>query len=207
MSLLDPVMIGGDAVDDNDDDDGPMDVALGSNLSKRFYLPLILLVALGRVFRKANALRLPELETAPVDLFRTFVNKLAHICDSAKGGDKVTAFAIMQLGTVRYYFTSNWRDEEDYQRTTYYVTDVLNLLGQAQDSEVRNADGNEAHSLLFRRLLRLVIQFNQSRIKGYVCHMRDKLDFCIEFAQQEGSDDGELQFNFVNIPSLYLLNH
>lgn len=174
----------------SDDEENHNEVPLGASLSRRFYLPLILLVALGRVFRKEKALRLPELETAPPDLFKKFVNKLGHICDSAKGGDRVTAFAVMQLGSVRYYFTSNLRDEEDYQRTAYYITDVLNTLSEAYDGQLGNADGGGRPSSFFLRLLRQIIRFNQSRIKGYVCRMRDNLGSCIQVARVDQSNDG-----------------
>jgi hypothetical protein len=145
-----------------------------------------------QVFKKAQALRMPDLETAPADVFKTFVNKLGHICDSAKGGDKVTAFAILQLGTIQYYFTSNWRDEEDYQRTSHYITDILNTLGRVRDDETYSRNGSEGDLPLFLRLLRMIIRFNQSRIKGYICRMRGKLDFCIKFVQKDRSDEGEL---------------
>jgi hypothetical protein len=128
---------------------------------------------------------MPDLETAPADLFKTFVNKLGHICDSAKGGDNVTAFAILQLGTIQYYFTSNQRDEEGYRLTSRYITDILNTLGRVRDDQIRS-------QLVFLRLLRMIIQFNQSRIQGYICHMRDQLDFCIRFVRGDQSDEGEL---------------
>lgn len=174
----------------NDDEDAyATEVPLGS-LTKRFYFPVILLSSLVQVFDKAQVLRMPGLETGAADVFRTFVNKLAHICDSAKGGDKVTAFGILQLGSIQYYFTSNRRDEEDYQRTSQYITGILNTLGRVRDAETYSRTGNEASLPVFLPLLRTIIRFNQNRIRGYICHMRDNLEFCVRFVREIQSNEG-----------------
>ena len=171
---------------------GGFPVPLEPSLTRRFYYPLILLSSLVRVFKAARALRMPDLETAPADVFETFVNKLGHICDSAKGGEKVTAFAILQLGTIQYYFTSNQRDEEGYQLTTQYITGILNTLGGVRDDEISSLNGSEGRLPVFERLLRMIIGFNKCRIKGYVCRMRNELDFCIKFARGDKSDQSEI---------------
>ncbi|KAK4148956.1 hypothetical protein C8A00DRAFT_38459 [Chaetomidium leptoderma] len=129
-----------------------------------------------------------DLETAPADVFKTFVNKLGHICDNAKGGKKVTAFAILQLGTIQYYFTSNQRDEEDYRRTSSYITSILNTLDQMRDDETLSRNASDGR---LPRLLRMIIRFNQSRIKGYICRMREELDFCINFVRGDRSNEGQ----------------
>ena len=184
MAFPDPAIIEGAG-------GGGSPVPLEPGLTRRFYYPLILLSSLVRVFKAKRALRMPDLETAPADLFKTFVNKLGHICDSAKGGEKVTAFAILQLGTIQYYFTSNQRDEEGYQFTAQYITDILNTLGGARDDEIYRPNGSDESLLVFGRLLRMIIGFNQSRIKGYVCRMGNELDFCTNFARGDLSDQGE----------------
>lgn len=168
------------------------EVSLGASLSRRFYLPLVFLSSLVRLFRTENELRVPDLETAPADVFKTFVNKLGHICDSAKGGDTVTAFAILQLGTIQYYFTSNQRDEEDYQRTSQYITDVLKELDRVRDDELFSRNAGDGRLPVCLQLLRMIIRFNQSRIKGYICRMREELDFCINFVREDRSDEGKL---------------
>ena len=170
----------------------PVLVPLEPSLTRRFYYSLIFLSSLGRVFKAARTLRMPDLDAAPADVFKTFVNKLGHICDSAKGGNKVTAFAILQLGTIQYYFTSNQRDGEGYQSTAQYIVDILNTLGGVRDDEIHSPNGSEGGLPVFKRLLRMIISFNKSRIKGYICHMRDELDFCIQFARGDQSDQGEL---------------
>jgi len=168
----------------------PAVIPLGAKLTTRFYLLLILHTSLKTIFQKAQALRLPEIETVPTDVFRAFVNKLAHICDSAKGREKATAFGVLQLGTIRYYFTSNQRDEEDYQRTSHYVAGILNILGMATDDEIQRHGENVGSLPIFSRLLRSIIAFNQSRIKGYMGRMVEKIDLCIESARGDLSPEG-----------------
>jgi hypothetical protein len=171
----------------------PEAIALPAGFSTRFYLLLVLHVSLKRVFKKAKRLQIPERETATPDIFgfRTFVNKLGHICDSAKDGEKITAFAVLQFGTIRYYFTSNHRDEEDYQRTSHYVAGILRTLGAVDDDQVRSEDGPDySHLPVFSQLLRTIIEFNQSRIKGYIWEILGKIEHCIESTQQDLSNQG-----------------
>ncbi|KAK0644662.1 hypothetical protein B0T16DRAFT_448241 [Cercophora newfieldiana] len=182
-----------------ENNDSPTGIPLGAKLTTRFYLLLILHESLKKIFKKAEALRMPDIETVPTDVFKTFVNKLAHICDSAKGGEKATAFVVMQLGTIRYYFTSNKRDKEDYQRTSLYVTGILKSLGQATDDEVRSQDGNDGSLPIFSDILRRIIGFNQSRITGYIGRMSEKIDACIDSAQQDPSPEGRTVFRSLKL--------
>jgi hypothetical protein len=174
----------------------PTAIPLGARLTTRFYLLLILHTSLKTIFK--TALRLPEIETVPTNGFRAFVSKLAHICDSAKGREKATAFAVLQLGTIRYYFTSNERDEEDYQRTSHYVAGILNILGTAGDDEVRSRGENDGSLPIFSRLLRNIIAFNQSRIKGYIGNMVKKIDFCIDAVRRDVSAEGTAPISCFN---------
>lgn len=165
---------------------------LTPSLTRRLFLPIVLLHSLLKVFKKEKSIRaLDDPRAVPVDTYETFVNKLGHICDSAKGGDKVTAFAILQLGVIQYYFTSNHRDEEDYDRTSDYITDILNTLGNATNEEVDRRTPNSTPSAVFQSLLQKILRFNQSRIKGYIFSMKNALEFCISFARGDSSEDGQ----------------
>lgn len=165
---------------------------LSASLTRRLFLPIVLLQSLLKVFKKEKSIRvLDDPEAVPRDNYETFVNKLGHICDSAKGGDKVTSFAILQLGVIQYYFTSNHRDEEDYERTSDYITDILTTLGSATEDEVARRPPNGTPSAVFQSLLRKILRFNQSRIKGYIFTLKKALEFCINFASDDSSEDGE----------------
>lgn len=182
-------------------------IPLGSKLTTRFYLLLILHTSLKTVFRKAQALQMPDIETIPTDVFRAFVNKLAHICDSAKGPETPTAFTVLQLGTIRYYFTSNQRNEEDYQRTSHYVRGILNVLGRAVDEEVRSQNETDVDLPIFQHLLQRIIAFNQSRITGYIGHLSENIDFCINAIGKSLSREGKGMFFFTTahcIPCLFM---
>ena len=167
-------------------------ISLPQSINRRFFLPVILLKSLLKVFKKEKSIRvLEDPRTVPLDVFETFVNKLGHICDSAKGGKKVTAFAVLQLGVIQYYFSSNERDEEDYQRTSHYITDVLQTLGEASGEEIARRQENASPSAVFLRLLRKIIGFNEGRISGYLFRMSENLDFCISITRGDSSEDGQ----------------
>lgn len=165
---------------------------LSASLTRRLFLPIVLLQSLLKVFKKEKSIRvLDSAEEVPRDNYETFVNKLGHICDSAKGGDKVTAVTILQLGVIQYYFTSNHRDEEDYERTSDYITDILKTLGNAVEDEIARRPPGGVPSAVFQGLLRKILRFNQSRIKGYIFALKKALGFCISFARDDSSKDGE----------------
>ncbi|KAK0616166.1 hypothetical protein B0T14DRAFT_604530 [Immersiella caudata] len=166
-------------------------IALTGSYVRRFYFPLLLLSSLKKTFQKTQSLRMPDVETAPSNPFKSFVNKLGHICDSCKGGKTVTSFAILQHGTIQYYFTSNNRDEEDYQRTSHYVAGILEVLGKAQDDEIRGSISRLGSLPISLRLLRSIVEFNQSRIKGYIGRISETLDTCINSTRMDQTDDGK----------------
>ena len=169
-------------------------ISLPQSINRRFFLPVILLKSLLKVFKKEKSIRvLEDPRTVPLDVFETFVNKLGHICDSAKQGKKVTAFAVLQLGVIQFYFSSNQRDEEDYQRTSHYITDVLQTLGEASGEEIARRQENTSPSAVFLLLLRKIIGFNESRISGYLFRMSEILDFCISITRGDSSDDGQFR--------------
>ncbi|KAK4442344.1 hypothetical protein QBC34DRAFT_499728 [Podospora aff. communis PSN243] len=174
----------------DEDVTGLQPIPLVGSYNRRFYFPLILLASLRKTFQKSQSLRMPNAENAPPDVLKGFINKLGHICDSRKGGETVTAFAILQQGTIQYCFTSNKRDEEDYQRTTHYITGILNILGEASDDEIVGSNGQLGSLPVFLRLLRSIIEFNQSRIKGYISRISEALDTCIDSVERDQSNEG-----------------
>ncbi|KAK0742750.1 hypothetical protein B0T18DRAFT_413660 [Schizothecium vesticola] len=166
---------------------------LTPSLTRRLFLPIILLQSLLQVFKREKSIRvLDDPKAVPVDIYETFVNKLGHICESTKGGSMVTAFAILQLGVIQYYFTSNDRKEVDYEWTSDYITDILNTLGSATNEEVDRRTPNSTPSAVFQSLLQKILRFNLSRIKGYIFGMKNALGFCISFARGDSSEDAPM---------------
>lgn len=59
------------------------------------------------------------------------------------------------------------------------------MLGEVRDDEVGGCHGGRDESLpVFAELLRSIIGFNQSRVKGYMFAVAENLEFCIEFLQR-----------------------
>lgn len=70
-------------------------------LQRRFYEPLVLLLALTQACKYNNAPRPPDslaevLSHSPDELFKDFVNKLCQICDNKPHGSTVTAISVLQ---------------------------------------------------------------------------------------------------------------
>lgn len=70
-------------------------------LQRRFYEPLVLLLALTQACMHNHAPRVPEsltevLPHSPDELFKDFVNKLCQICDNKPGGNAVTAISVLE---------------------------------------------------------------------------------------------------------------
>jgi len=169
---------------------------LPAGLRKRFYEPLVLLYSLSKLLvRSQNSTRPPDLESAddksPVKRFECFVNKLGQVCDSQRGGDTVTAFAILQTGSVEYRFASNNRDQQRLNETAVYVRGLLHILGEASREGALQAKENQ-DSELFSNLMRRIIEFNQPRISFYIRNqLLDHLDFCFAVCNELGQEDGK----------------
>ena len=118
-----------------------------------------------------------------------FVNKLAQICDSQRGGKTVTAFAVLQPGSVEYRFGCNERNASMLAKVNVYITDVLNTLGNANPEDVERAQ-TDPHTPLFSQLLDKVVGFNRPRIARYVAVLANSFEMCIDESSTENSDEG-----------------
>lgn len=165
----------------------PNPVPLSPGVARRFYEAVIFLDRLTDVnFKKNNTREPPDLDTAtgksPKHEFFCFVNKLAQICDSQHGGDTVTAFAVLQPGSIQYRFASNNRDTAALEKVKTYVTDILNTLGQTTNSQLSAA--------VHQQILAKVVAFNRSRIEVYVSGLVKQFDFCIEACESGETPEG-----------------
>jgi hypothetical protein len=118
-----------------------------------------------------------------------FVNKLAQICDSQFGGKTVTAFAVLQPGSVEYRFGCNERNASALGRVKLYITEVLDTLGNAGPDHVKQA-ATDPHTPLFSQLLEKVVKFNRPRIERYVADLANWLEICIEESSRVDSNEG-----------------
>lgn len=167
-------------------------IPLPSSLSWRLYETLIFLCCLTAVLRKNNKTKTPDLQTItdkePKESFTCFVNKLAQVCDNKRGGDTVTAFAVLRPGPIEYRFAANRREEKDLEETRRYVEDLLMTLGAASTLVIRDASQRAA---LHCEVLGKIIAFNKPRISTYLRAFLKHVDFCIKGCEVEGTSTGE----------------
>ncbi|KAM7203129.1 hypothetical protein V8F20_004071 [Naviculisporaceae sp. PSN 640] len=159
----------------------PIPVSPGA--AKRFYEAVILLYCIIDVNLKNNTITEPDLDTATgksaKDEFFCFVNKLGQICDSDCGGETITAFAVLQPGTIQYRFASNNRTQKELDLVKRYITDVLGFLGQTPDDKLDSIRDD---------LLRKILLFTRPRIEHHITQLLKELDFCIEVCKIEDTN-------------------
>lgn len=107
--------------------------------------------------------------------FRSFVNRIAHVCDFRKGGTTVTAVAIIQeFDSLHYFVGSNGRSEKEQAQLHFFVSALLRI----PTMETRITESSR-HAFLLHTTLGLVIKHNQPRIKFYVSKLLSCSESCI----------------------------
>lgn len=167
-------------------------IPLRSKVCRRFYEPIVLLVALNKSCRHDASSPevtdlLPDTTRSPESAFQCFVNKLGHICDSERGGATVTAFGVLKLpnGTLQYRFGSNQLMGEYLDKARLYIIKVLDLLGQTATENLRSIDS---------QILRMALSYCSSRVSSYVRTVEAKLGCCIECCERDENSDGNGSF-------------
>jgi hypothetical protein len=169
-------------------------IPLDASRRKRLYEAIVLLHCLIAAFVKGQSIEATESEATPPrsrkQTYFCFVNKLAQICDSRRGGKTVTAFAVLQSGSVEYRFGCNDVNASRLASVRQYITGLLNMLGQASADDIKQALA-DPHTPLFSQLLREIVQFNRPRIERYVAVLAGSLEICIDQTRsEEESDEG-----------------
>jgi hypothetical protein len=116
------------------------------------------------------------------ELRRTFVDKLAYICDYAKGGDSVTAIALQRLPeTVVFVVAAN-------NNVRPRVTGLLHsILSQLKDCSALTPE----QSVQLRDIIGAqCIDLSKSRVETYRRFLREPLRRCIATLQQSRGDYG-----------------
>lgn len=152
-------------------------VNLTKKIRNRFYEPIILLHALTQFCMNNNALKKQE----PVSnvalqnseqLFHDFMNKLAQICDSNRGGATVTAnVALMDNEGVEYRFASNRRTEAELKTMEDFIEEILSSLKTwtpANSAQVK------------AKVLQKIVAFNHLRLRIYVQDIYKHSQECID---------------------------
>ncbi|KXX75488.1 hypothetical protein MMYC01_208107, partial [Madurella mycetomatis] len=159
---------------------------------KRLYEAIVMLVCLTKAYVEGKSAEATESEiNVPRSkklVFHCFVNKLAQICDDRRGGDTVTAFAVLQPGNVQYYFGCNGRNAAALESVRSYVADVLNLIGTANPDDVKKAT-RDSSTPLFSHVLQKIVGFNRPRIERYISVLAKSVEDSVHQTSQEDYEE------------------
>jgi hypothetical protein len=155
----------------------------------KFYEPLVLLEALNIATNEAavhNTANEPLVLRDLEDIFHAFVYKLAHVCDSDKGGRSVTAIMILRggSGAVQYYFASNQREQEELDTTKDFIGKLLQQVGETPAK-------SSNHGPLFDKVLQSVLIFNRPRLTIYWKSLMFQARDCLENCSRLESEDSQ----------------
>ncbi|KAG7042217.1 hypothetical protein JMJ77_0010318 [Colletotrichum scovillei] len=112
--------------------------------------------------------------------------KLAQLCDNRRGGDTVTAVAIIQLpDCLVYAFASNQRSPKEIKEAETFLLDLFEYLSQTSASSsdfMEDATSKPASSILEK-----ILAFNHERVQCYRIGLVQGLTKCIEDCDRRGS--------------------
>ncbi|KAK7931826.1 hypothetical protein PG985_002538 [Apiospora marii] len=160
------------------------EVRPNSNKLGKFYEPLFLLEALNVSARDDAIAGIPE-------DYASFVYKLAHVCDSKKGGATVTSFMVLRgdngADSVHYWFASNQRSQSELQETKTYAERLLRKVAQLSVSSQRQSptQRRSPHDVL----LQDVLQFNTPRLATYLKNLHLRIQECLQRCNECKSED------------------
>ncbi|KAF8859182.1 hypothetical protein BDZ45DRAFT_725469 [Acephala macrosclerotiorum] len=159
-------------------------VLVNAKLANRFYEPIVLLKVLNTTCDKkpSNAPDPPSDMTQSLEhTFQWFVNTLAQLCDSEKGGKTVTAFTVLQHPDhIEYRFTSNQRDTEEFIRAQNFTSSILHILGSMQRHEKQSVISD---------ILRRSLSFSRSGVTVEVRILKARAEECISACNIENTDE------------------
>ena len=111
-----------------------------------------------------------ELDQDETELRRSFVDKLAYICDFRKGGSTVTALALQRTNQgVIFWLAAN---ETVKAKVILFLRNILELLKKVELGASRKTTETQ--------LLVSIVPFNSERIDYYWKALERELSLCIE---------------------------
>ncbi len=169
----------------------PLDSAQQTRLRKTFFPPLVLLECLNEVCpgaapqKDSDAPRNPN--QSPEEMFYTFVNKLAQICDFQPKGNTVTAIAVIwRNGRICYILASNRRTTGTLRTARAGLTAVLDILKANLEATARESD-----EVMEGRLMREVLNWNSVRVRSYLTSLAKALQACLKRCDDSHPDGNE----------------
>ncbi|KAF4999909.1 hypothetical protein FGRMN_2147 [Fusarium graminum] len=131
-----------------------------------------------------------ETEFEDLRAFKFYVNKLAQVCDNERGGDTISALAVLQ-GTSgpHYVFGSNWKDKRALETTESFMRALLTLVGKKSDDVKTMTLGKQA--------LRFILLFNIPRLREYLNSLTNAVKECLENCRKKEEDEGKSRLGYV----------
>jgi hypothetical protein len=172
---------------------------LGDKRTKRFYEAVIIAWALIQSNKGPKDVDISESASEPPsggrnDTLHYFVDKLAQICDTHRGGRTVTSIIILQDtdGSARYVFGSNSRSTKELQDIKLYITEILQEIGDASQTS------NKEKRVLVWEILHKIAEKCQPRINTYIKGLSENATLCQEAMPHDTSERGEYILKISN---------
>ncbi|KAL6696935.1 hypothetical protein J3F84DRAFT_347945 [Trichoderma pleuroticola] len=158
-------------------------IPLRAKLSRRFYGPILLEVALKKIRpqqdfsatqHEPNTVR-DNVDSAE-QTFKCFVNRLAQVCDNRRGdnGSTVSGIAVLEGPEgVHYIIGSNNRKLSKLPDVKLFVEQLLEIVAKSTGQPTSN--GSQVH----REALWHVLKFDGNRVRFYLTNTIAYLEECI----------------------------
>lgn len=147
-------------------------VPISAKIERQFYESHLLLYVLGQVRgeHKKRQSYTGELDRDEISLRRSFLDKLAYICDYTKNGTTVTALALQKtFDSVVFWLSAN---ETVRPAVIELLTNVLLLLKNNSAASKKEMEA---------QLLALIVPFSKVRLDYYWHFLSRDLPLCIEY--------------------------
>lgn len=163
----------------------------GVDHRRLFYEPIVLEYALQVACRAGQDVfnGTPKVENdslaTQAQVFRSFVEKLAQVCDNERGGKTVTSFTVLEgEDGPEFVFASNHRDADELSETQQFAEDTLTLVG-------KNPTGLKPRPLA-KQVLWKILLFNLPRLGIYLDNVGRYLDACIDDCDRRDASEGKI---------------
>jgi hypothetical protein len=169
-------------------------VPISPTVERQFYESQLLLYVLEKVRgeHKKRQNYHGELDQGETELRRSFVDKLAYICDFKKGGSTVTALALQKTYQgVTFWIGAN---ETIKPKVIGFLQQILQVL--------KNVDSTSRETTE-TQLLALIVPFNKVRLDYYWSAVKRNLPLCIERLDNLEGSAGKL---FIKVTLSQLTN-
>ena len=110
------------------------------------------------------------------EMFHTFVNKIALICDFEPKGDTITAVAVIWYNAkITYTLASNQRGPGALNNVRKGLTEVLNILKANLEAPSKQPD-----HVIEERLMDRILWWNKVRVRSYLTTLSKELESCMK---------------------------